>query len=78
MRTPRGEQSARTLREFVLTELGQQVHGMPLDELIRTCYREFLIRAHNGHKGKIPAGLLQEKLREIAAEFIRTRRHPLR
>jgi hypothetical protein len=58
------------LRDFLQSELGQKAPGIPLSALIARCYQEFLVRAHNGQKGKIPPGLLQEHLRRIAAELL--------
>ena len=62
------------LREFLRRELGEKASGAPLGLLIAKCYREFLLRANNGQKGKIPPALLQEKLRQIAGEFLRNGR----
>jgi hypothetical protein len=58
------------LRDFLVRELGEGASEAPVGLIVAKCYREFLIRANNGQKGKIPASLVQEKLCQIAGEFL--------
>jgi hypothetical protein len=58
------------LRDFLRREFGEKALSIPLSTLIARCYQEFLLRAHNGQKGKIAPSLLQENLRRIALEFL--------
>jgi len=59
------------LRDFLRKELNGKASDIPLSLLIAKCYKEFLLRANNGLKGRIPASQLQEKLRQIALELLR-------
>jgi hypothetical protein len=59
------------LRDFLRRELGDTNGSIPLNRLIARCYGELLRQANNGHKGKLRAELIQDKLRQIAAEFLR-------
>ena len=62
------------LRDFLRKELGDDAAGVPLSAFIRECYRELLVRADNGQKGRILPGMLQAKLRLIAQEFLKKSR----
>ena len=59
------------LRDFLRRELSGKTTDIPLSFLVAKCYKEFLLRANNGLKGKIPAARLQEKLRQIALEILK-------
>jgi hypothetical protein len=60
------------LRRLLQRELGDPAGGVSLDEAIRSCYREFFLEAAAGRR--IPPWRLQERLRSIAAGFIRRHR----
>jgi hypothetical protein len=59
------------LRDFLIsTECSQYTRGMPLGTLIRECYREFLRQAHADPSRRLPPTLVQERLRQIANDFL--------
>jgi hypothetical protein len=60
------------LRRYLQDELGEEPAGLCLEDVIRSCYREFFLQADRG-KTMAP-WRLQERLHEIAADVVRRRR----
>ena len=70
-RKNRERTAARGLRHFLLNQLSDTERCMPLDGVIRECYREVLRYAA---KMRLSPSRLPQKLRDVAAEVIRRRR----
>ncbi len=62
------------LREFLCTECGEHVRGVPVGALIRECYRQLLLQAHATPQDHVPPSLIQQRQREIAHEFLQSER----
>jgi hypothetical protein len=60
------------LRQYLQNELGEDSGGVCLEDVIRSCYREFLLQAGRGRT--TAPWRLQERLRAIAGEVVRRRR----
>jgi hypothetical protein len=58
------------LRDFLSAEYGRDMQGVPLSSLIRECYREFLLQAHADPAYRLPHSLVQQRLRQIAHDFL--------
>ncbi|HNR99458.1 MAG TPA: hypothetical protein PKX48_06090 [Planctomycetota bacterium] len=71
---PEHPPSTYSLRDFIRTECGEQVTGMPVGMLIRECYRELLLQARAPAPERLSPNLIQQRLREIAHDFMRTGR----
>lgn len=61
------------LRDFLSTEYANHTDGVTLGTLIRDCYREFLLQAHADPSRQLPPNLVQERLRQIASDFLGSR-----
>ncbi len=59
------------LRAFLQQELGGDSRCIPLDTVIRECYRTLLLSARDAHTANPGAGSFQERLHAVAAQYVR-------